>query len=70
MDQYLSTALEMQELIILASSKNAKVKGLKRLYPEGAESAGFSHLFFEVAEELADISYQLWELAEKQKETK
>jgi len=70
MDQGLYITLKMQELTILASSKNAKVEGLKRLYPEGAESAGFAHLFFEVAEELADISYQLWELAEKQKETK
>jgi len=70
MDQGLYITLKMQELTILASSKNARIEGLKRLYPEGAESTGFAHLFFEVAEELENISFELFELAEKPKETK
>lgn len=70
MDQELYTVLKMQELNVMSSSINTRVEGLKRLYPNGAESTGFAHLFFEASDELANISYQLWELTEKQKETK
>jgi len=70
MDQDLYITLKMQELTILASSKNVRIAGLKRLYPEGAESQEGAHLFFEVAGELENISYELFELTEKQKETK